>query len=56
MTKKQSKSAAQLLVQIDSLIEDIKANPQSDEPLKNLFNALPRKSQDTLRNIFKESN
>jgi len=56
MKSKPTKTAAQLLVQIDNLIEDIKNNPQSDEPLKRLFNALPQKSQDTLRSILAATN
>jgi len=53
---KKTKSAPELLVQLDTLIEDVNNNPKSIYPLQRLFNALPKDSQDTLRKILVEVN
>ena len=52
---KDSKSAPELLVALDALMEDLKANPNSAAQVGRLLKALPKDSENTLRKLLEDS-
>tara|TARA_Y100001970_G_scaffold277662_1_gene382208 strand:- start:227 stop:391 length:165 start_codon:yes stop_codon:yes gene_type:complete len=50
-----TKSAPELLVALDALIQDLRANPNSAAQVGRLLKALPKDAENTLRKVLGDS-